>query len=484
MRVWPWAVLLMAPSALAHVGSPEVYFEGDAGAYHLLVTVNPPAMIPGVAQVQVRAVSGSVTHIRIFPVYVNGKDQGLPPTADEMQVLPGDAQSFTGNVWLMQSGSWEVRAEVDGPQGPGRLAVPVPAFARRTLPMQKSLGVLLLGLALFLSVGIIFIAGAAAREGVLEPGETPSPLRKRGGRIAMTLATIAVVGLLALGNWWWNVAATDLKQTMLYTSPPLTTSLESDGHFTLHIGDDSWHTLRKEQWSMKLIPDHGHLMHTFLLRVPALDQFTHLHPEQMPDGSFGVDLPRLPAGRYQVFADIVRGSGFPETMVAEVNLPDVPGKPYRGDDSGVETPPLSATSRATDTSPLPHGGRMVWMREQGDLKSGLLTWFRFRVEDAQGKALQDLEPYMGMAGHAMFVRSDLAVFAHVHPAGSVPMASLAIAQKEQKEMTAAMDHSAMGALSPVVTFPYGFPQPGAYRIFVQVKCHGEVETGVFDAHVN
>jgi hypothetical protein len=123
---------------------------------------------------------------------------------------------------------------------------------------------------------------------------------------------------------------------------------------------------------------------------------------------------------------------------------------------------------------------MVWMKENGDLHSGLLTWFRFRVEDGQGEAVQDLEPYMGMAGHAMFVRSDLAVFAHVHPAGTVPMASLAIAQKDTG---AFMDHSAMG-VPAVVSFPYGFPQPGEYRIFVQVKRHGEVQTGVFDALVN
>jgi hypothetical protein len=40
-----------------------------------------------------------------------------------------------------------------------------------------------------------------------------------------------------------------------------------------------------------------------------------------------------------------------------------------------------------------------------------------------------------------------------------------------------------GPLPPEVRFPYGFPRTGDYRIFVQIKRGGRVETGVFDAHV-
>jgi hypothetical protein len=461
-----------------------VYFESDAGPYHLLITVNPPAMIPGVAQVQIRVTSGNADSITNTPIYVNGKDQGLPPAPDALQQSAGDPHWFAGKVWLMESGVWELHAEVAGPQGRGKLAIPVPAYARRTLPMQRSLGTLLFALMLLLAVGIMSIAGAATREGVLAPAVTPSARNLRHGRVAIWVAAVLVATILALGNWWWNVQAAELKHTMLYNAPPLEVDFQVD-QLTLRMDEDFWHQTRKDQWSMSLIPDHGYLMHLFLLRVPAMDRFYHLHPEQISEGQFRVKLPAIPSGSYKVFADIVRGTGFPETMVSEITLPDVTGKPFSGDDSGVGTSAFEPPPQLTTVSPLADGGRMIWERDGTALRAGQVCWFRFRVEDAQHKPVDDLQLYMGMSGHAEFVRSDLSVFAHIHPAGSVPMASLMIAQKDSG---LTMDHRSMSHgtsenLSAEVSFPYGFPQAGDYRLFVQVKRHDLVETGIFDAHV-
>ena len=133
---------------------------------------------------------------------------------------------------------------------------------------------------------------------------------------------------------------------------------------------------------------------------------------------------------------------------------------------------------------------MVWQRPALPLKAGVPFEFTFAVQDQDGRPVQDMEPYMGMAGHAEFVRSDLSVFAHVHPSGSVSMASLEMAQAGLTDATpqgmpAGMEMSSASTspIPPEVSFPYGFPQPGDYRIFVQIKLAGQVETGVFDAHV-
>ena len=86
-------------------------------------------------------------------------------------------------------------------------------------------------------------------------------------------------------------------------------------------------------------------------------------------------------------------------------------------------------------------------------------WFRFRVEDAGGAA-QPLEPYMGMMGHAAFVRRDGSTFAHVHPTGSVPMASMVALDGAASDADAMAKLHATAAGATEVAFPYGFPQRG------------------------
>ena len=123
---------------------------------------------------------------------------------------------------------------------------------------------------------------------------------------------------------------------------------------------------------------------------------------------------------------------------------------------------------------------MVWERDTAPLRARRPYVFRFRMEDAGGRPARGMELYMGMLGHAAFVRTDLSVFAHVHPSGSVPMPALQLANAQMDGMAMAMEP---GELPAEVSFPYGFPRGGQYRIFVQVKRNGRIETGVFEAKV-
>jgi hypothetical protein len=94
-----------------------------------------------------------------------------------------------------------------------------------------------------------------------------------------------------------------------------------------------------------------------------------------------------------------------------------------------------------------------------------------------------MRPYLGMAGHAAFVKTDGSVFAHTHPEGSAAMADVMLASASLDGGPPRMAMSAPEKLAPAVDFPYGFPTPGRYRIFIQMKHASTVETGVFDADV-
>src|SRR5262249_61998190 len=83
-----------------------------------------------------------------------------------------------------------------------------------------------------------------------------------------------------------------------------------------------------------LIADHGHLMHLFVVRMPDMKVFWHLHPDQTQPGDFAQSLPTVPEGRYKFFADIVHHTGFPETQVVTVDSLSASGGALSGDDSG------------------------------------------------------------------------------------------------------------------------------------------------------
>jgi hypothetical protein len=485
-----------------------------------MVMVRTPQMIPGVAEIDIRSDTPGVREMKATPLYIVGSGSKYPPAADTLEPAGSDGQTFAGKLWLMDAGSWQVRIQADGALGSGELALPVPAYARNTLPMQRWLGAILLGMLALLIVALVAIVGAARREGALIPGVAADKAHRRGAWRAMGVAFALVIAGLAIGNTWWDTVAADNTSRKIYQPPSLGVSIAGN-QMTLRMADSAWHIRRPETVSTTIIPDHGHLMHLFLVSEPAMDRMYHLHPRQDADDPaiFTENVSHVEPGHYKIFADIVRASGFPDTMVAEAEIPAMATANDAGslggdpDDSEAVPSALAATAAGNVVSPLDDGARMVWERAPGPLVANSLIRFQFRVQDAAGKQLDDLQPYMGMAAHAEFITSDFSVFAHVHPDGSVSMAALDLANaalSEKKPASAAQNSSAMPGMAVMpemnvsgmsmagmegmsdgakplpgeISFPYGFPKRGLYRIFVQVKRKGKVETGVFDASVN
>jgi hypothetical protein len=242
-----------------------------------------------------------------------------------------------------------------------------------------------------------------------------------------------------------------------------------------------------------LIPDHGKLMHLFLIRYPQFDVLAHLHPAQTDSSTFVTSLPNVPAGHYRAYADIVFETGAGRTITADLDLGanTVSGSwsPSDPDDAIAQDDQHAVQDSVRQLTPELS---MTWSHPRfiGKNADSVLN---FTVRDASGHVAQ-LEPYMGMAAHAVVARDDGAIFIHLHPAGTVSLAAAqalalrqpgdtalgAVARRVSEVPSAqAMQMTADGTIS----FPYAFPAPGRYHVWVQVKSRGKILTGAFAAQV-
>jgi hypothetical protein len=539
--LYPLLLLLtLSITADAHVGSSGVIVQRKVGTYQLLVSVQPPDVVPGTAKVTVFVEQGRVSRIGGRPIYFNSGDKGAP-THDELTRIEGNR--YEGDLWLMESGSSSVELEVDGPDGKVNVVVPVMSVATavRTMPEGTGIGLALMGL--LLVIMMITIIGASNAEGVIAPGQTPPPSLKRRRVVGMGVGAVVLALLLTGWRSWWTSSAESYKSEQLYRPLPIKASVipaANGPQLTIRLDttgfSKNWQNKRQISF---VIPDHGKLMHTFMVRLPGLDAFAHLHPDRRDTLRYQAALPPLPAGKYLLYSDIVYRSGYAETLTDTVDIPEKPAAAYvplDTDDSWLVATPMGVKAGAENvphldndmvvcgkpgaSSKLADGSSMIWMDKPATvLESGKLYNLKFAVADAAGKAVA-LEPYLGMGGHAVILRSDGSVYIHLHPVGTYSMAAegsltgrladtartfhypsankfrdsidryvtrlktLPEAEKNKLLMAGmpAMNHTM--AVNNMVEFPYAFPRAGHYRIWVQVKRNGQVLTGVFDTQVN
>ena len=518
--------------ASAHVGTSNAYFDGAAGPYRVRVIVRTLGVVPGLAQITVRILDGDgVERVTVRPLRSDVGLEGAPPP-DAARPVPGEAGLYGGELWLMTAGSYSVEVGVDGTEGEGTVFVPVLALAERRLAMGPAVGLGLAAAALFLFAGAVTIIGAAVRESVLEPGREPDVWRRRRGRRAMVVFTV-VLGAVLVGGWRWWDAVDAAYRSRIYRPWSTTATLTAAGGrplLTLAIDDPRWPASRGQPGAA-LVPDHGKLMHMFLMRADDLSAFAHVHPvRDGDDASFTVPLPPLPAGDYRIYADVVHENGFAPTLVNTVQVPApgadgtspaggeaAGGSPGAGGSraaggataAGREAPAAADGSDATagepvpdpddswatlrpygasesESYPLPGGRTMRWERS-GPIGVDEEITLRFSVTEPDGSP-SALEPYMGMLSHAAVLRDDGSLFVHLHPAGSINLTAQRRFAEAEGGATGEPTGAGHGAHSPSgsanrVTFPFVFPEPGAYRIFVQVKPDEAVETAAFDVAV-
>jgi hypothetical protein len=474
--------LCAADVAHAHVGSPTVFFQGLAGSFPIRVTIQPPGVVPGLAQIQVVVASGEVTQVTVRPVRWDIGVKGSP-APDTAVLVPGETNMFTAQLWLMASGAYSVFVEVAGPGGQGTVIVPLNSIATQRLVMTPGLSLLFLVVGSFVLVLLISIVGAAIREGRLPPGEEISPLRRRRGWYARGITAAIIAIALFLGNKWWNSVDTEYRDRLLYRPQPIQTELnfDADGHRQLNLRFSPKSRLD----STPLTPDHGRLMHLFLIREPDGGVFAHLHPnrkrtQEGDESVFVTRLPELPAGPYKLYADITHESGLTQTLTNSVRIPPPVADPATNEPLAESDDAVLLSAPTESQILILQGGLHLDRAFSETLPANQETNLVFHLTTEGGEEAS-LEPYLGMYGHLIIENSDGTVFNHLHPLGSVSMVSQRLFAEREKAGYLAnkpLDQYCTAATQSL-SFPYAFPKAGIYRLWLQAKVAGQILTGAY-----
>lgn len=482
----------------AHVGSPDTWFEGNAGPYHVTIQIETAGVVPGVAKVFVRA-QGEAPDLVTIQANKFDATGGAPPP-ETARPVSGDPGLFEGKLWMMSGGSNSVTVNVSGKKGSGKAVVPVVIVAYSRLRLDKTMGLGLAAMGVFLFAGLVTIVGATVREASLSPGETPDRSKKNRARIAMALTAVIAIVLLTGGWKWWNLEDRDYAANMYKPFASSATVANEGDHRIIRIAieNQAWRHRWDSTWLQQnggnswspLIEDHGKLMHLFLVRDDR-SAFAHLHPETKDTVSFPAVLPPLPPGKYRVFADIVHESGFTHTLVNSIEIPATSALPTAMGDPDDSW--FAGSVADGDRALLDSGLTMEWKRPP-ELVAGKPVSLTFVIRNPDGTPAT-MQPYMGMAAHAVVLRDDDSVFVHLHPNGTFSMASqMAFAMRQPSDsirgtlgrrLTVA-EMSELGKATPTtgsVAFPYAFPKPGNYRIWVQVRHGVKILTAAFGAQV-
>lgn len=173
---------------------------------------------------------------------------------------------------------------------------------------------------------------------------------------------------------------------------------------------------------------HERRMHLIVVRHD-LTGFQHLHPEMAADGTWSATATLPDAGPYRLFADFSH-DGEATTLSSDLRV--------AGPAELLDLPAPAPVA-------ISDGGDRVQL-DAGDhaARAGEASTLRFTIT-RDGEPVE-IEPYLGASGHLVALREGDLAFLHVHPSGDG------------------------------VEFATTFPTAGRYRLFLQYKVDGRVQT--------
>jgi hypothetical protein len=191
---------------------------------------------------------------------------------------------------------------------------------------------------------------------------------------------------------------------------------------------------------------HEKLMHVLIVR-DDLSQFAHEHPDLSAEGVFRLRYSFPTGGDYHVFVDATpRGAGT-QVLMGKISV------------EGSRTSRFDVRRASPEHRSLVKNVEGVEIELQtGQLPARRTTGVTFQLRDAaSGRAITDLQPYLGAMGHLILIHQDGVTFVHSHP--------------DERQPDVGRDGK--------VPFLVRFPKSGLYRGWSQFQRNGNILTSDF-----
>lgn len=229
-----------------------------------------------------------------------------------------------------------------------------------------------------------------------------------------------------------GLRATEDGYTLTAVSAPTATGTPGSLHFRIDGPDGAPVTAYRDL--------HEKELHLIAVRSDTTE-YRHVHPVRDTAGTWSIDWTWAKPGTYRIFADS-QPVGAPGELVLSSTVT------VSGPAADAPLPPVSRTTTVD--------GYQV--RMDGDLSTGG-SEVSFTI-GKDGKAVTDLQPYLGAYGHLVALRGNDLSYLHIHPEGEVGSAPA----------------------GPQVAFHAQAPSVSAYRLYLDFAHGGKVHTAEFTAN--
>jgi hypothetical protein len=201
--------------------------------------------------------------------------------------------------------------------------------------------------------------------------------------------------------------------------------------------------------------------------------FQHIHPQELTDGTWTIDVTLPKAGYYKVLSDFLPAGGSSQFLARPLVTAG-----YEGDlvgDGAHLVPDTVLTKTDGDIT-------ATLTSDPQQFVVGLYGHLTYHLTDtATGRPITDLQTYLGAFGHTLIMSEDMAEYVHSHPLDILAMPDddggppvfLIPPDADLEKLRG----------GPDVTFEGLMPKPGRYRAWTQFRRHDQVHTFAFTFNV-